>query len=184
MLPHRGFDYADSGYALYDTINIAHGIIPTTGYAGVINLPLYLLGLNYYLAYEIYYCLVAMFATFLLFYAFKKHRSVLLPVTMILVVTSVIIYILSYQLTPQYLFIIAVATFSSNILFWIESGYFATASELKPLLHTWSLAVEEQYYILFPLFLMIFWNLPKKYLLLLLALIFLLSLTPILSKEQ
>ena len=72
--------------------------------------------------------------------------------------------------------LIAVATFSSNILFWIESGYFATASELKPLLHTWSLAVEEQYYILFPLFLMIFWNLPKKYLLLLLALIFLLSL--------
>ena len=64
--------------------------------------------------------------------------------------------------------LIAVATFSSNILFWIESGYFATASELKPLLHTWSLAVEEQYYILFPLFLMIFWNLPKKYLLLLL----------------
>ncbi len=73
--------------------------------------------------------------------------------------------------------LIAVATFSSNILFWIESGYFATASELKPLLHTWSLAVEEQYYILFPLFLMIFWNLPKKYLLLLLALIFLLSLS-------
>ena len=72
--------------------------------------------------------------------------------------------------------LIAVATFSSNILFWIESGYFATASELKPLLHTWSLAVEEQYYILFPLFLMIFWNLPKKYLLLLLALIFILSL--------
>ncbi|MEE4135727.1 MAG: acyltransferase, partial [Desulforhopalus sp.] len=45
----------------------------------------------------------------------------------------------------------AVALFSSNILFWSESGYFAPASELKPLLHTWSLAVEEQYYLLFPL---------------------------------
>lgn len=53
--------------------------------------------------------------------------------------------------------LVAVATFSSNIFFWRESGYFDTAAELKPLLHTWSLAVEEQFYILFPLFLMAAW---------------------------
>lgn len=47
--------------------------------------------------------------------------------------------------------LLAVALFSSNILFWQQSGYFDTAAELKPLLHTWSLAVEEQYYILFPI---------------------------------
>jgi peptidoglycan/LPS O-acetylase OafA/YrhL len=41
--------------------------------------------------------------------------------------------------------------FISNILFMREDGYFEPASELKPLLHTWSLAVEEQYYIFFPL---------------------------------
>jgi peptidoglycan/LPS O-acetylase OafA/YrhL len=50
--------------------------------------------------------------------------------------------------------LVAVSTFASNILFWRETGYWGTANELKPLLHTWSLAVEEQYYILFPLFLM------------------------------
>ena len=43
------------------------------------------------------------------------------------------------------------AVFSvSNIVFWLESGYFDTASHLKPLLHTWSLSVEEQFYFVWP----------------------------------
>jgi peptidoglycan/LPS O-acetylase OafA/YrhL len=44
----------------------------------------------------------------------------------------------------------SVAVFASNMLFWRQSGYFADAAQLKPLLHTWSLAVEEQYYLFFP----------------------------------
>jgi peptidoglycan/LPS O-acetylase OafA/YrhL len=72
--------------------------------------------------------------------------------------------------------LVAVSTFSSNILFWRESGYFDTAAELKPLLHTWSLAVEEQYYILFPIFLMFTWRLGLKWILILLSMVFLVSL--------
>lgn len=49
----------------------------------------------------------------------------------------------------------AVALFVANIFFWREGGYFDTDAELQPLLHTWSLAVEEQYYILFPLLLLV-----------------------------
>ena len=41
--------------------------------------------------------------------------------------------------------------FASNLLFMRQDGYFDVASDLKPLLHTWSLAVEEQFYIVFPL---------------------------------
>jgi peptidoglycan/LPS O-acetylase OafA/YrhL len=54
--------------------------------------------------------------------------------------------------------LVAVVFFGSNILFWRESGYFAADAELMPLLHTWSLAVEEQYYIVFPIFLLLAWR--------------------------
>lgn len=48
--------------------------------------------------------------------------------------------------------VLAALFFVSNVLFWLESGYFDTASTLKPLLNTWSLGVEGQFYLLFPLF--------------------------------
>ena len=55
----------------------------------------------------------------------------------------------------------AVSVFLSNIQFARELGYFDTASELKPLLHTWSLAVEEQYYAIFPVLMLLLWRLGK-----------------------
>ncbi len=61
--------------------------------------------------------------------------------------------------------LIGLSTFASNIVFWLKSGYFDTAAGIKPLLHTWSLAVEEQYYLLFPLFLLLAWRAGKRFLL-------------------
>ncbi|MDA9353303.1 acyltransferase [Gammaproteobacteria bacterium] len=72
--------------------------------------------------------------------------------------------------------LVAVSTFSSNILFWLESGYFDTHAEMKPLLHTWSLAVEEQYYILFPIFLMLTWRLGLTFIIAILSIFFVVSL--------
>ncbi|HEY7799662.1 MAG TPA: acyltransferase, partial [Hyphomonadaceae bacterium] len=65
--------------------------------------------------------------------------------------------------------VVAVAVFLSNVLFWTQSGYFGSASEETPLLHTWSLAVEEQFYVLFPLFLLLVFPFGRTRLLLFIA---------------
>jgi peptidoglycan/LPS O-acetylase OafA/YrhL len=57
--------------------------------------------------------------------------------------------------------IMSVAVFASNLFFWRNTDYFDPAAGEQPLLHTWSLAVEEQYYIFFPLFLLLAWKLKK-----------------------
>jgi peptidoglycan/LPS O-acetylase OafA/YrhL len=58
--------------------------------------------------------------------------------------------------------VVAVSLYFSNIQFLKESGYFDIAAEMKPLLHTWSLAVEEQFYVFFPLFMVGIWRFQKK----------------------
>lgn len=58
--------------------------------------------------------------------------------------------------------LVSTSLFSNNFLLMQTAGYWDLASEYKPLLHTWSLAVEEQYYILFPVFLILTWYLGRN----------------------
>ena len=95
--------------------------------------------------------------TFTLKKFYERRARRILPA--IFFVISISIPVALYSLTPSDLkdfgqSVFATTIFSSNILFWLERGYFGTALELKPLLHTWSLAVEEQFYIFFPLLLL------------------------------
>lgn len=72
--------------------------------------------------------------------------------------------------------LIAVSALVPNFLFYRSSGYFETATELKPLLHTWSLGVEEQYYLFFPVLILLLWKFGKWRIWWFLALIALVSL--------
>lgn len=54
--------------------------------------------------------------------------------------------------------ILAAIGFVSNVLYYGSTGYFAASAETMPLLHTWSLAVEEQFYLIFPLVLYGVWR--------------------------
>jgi peptidoglycan/LPS O-acetylase OafA/YrhL len=49
--------------------------------------------------------------------------------------------------------VVAGAGFVSNIVLWSEAGYFDNSSQTKPLIHLWSLGIEEQFYIIWPFFL-------------------------------
>ncbi|MGB1088403.1 MAG: acyltransferase family protein, partial [Alphaproteobacteria bacterium] len=75
--------------------------------------------------------------------------------------------------------VVSVALFFSNFQFWAEAGYFGASAEEMPLLHSWSLSVEEQFYLVFPLVLLVVNRYAKQYLfpLVLLALVVSLAVT-------
>jgi peptidoglycan/LPS O-acetylase OafA/YrhL len=72
--------------------------------------------------------------------------------------------------------LLATAFFGANFEFWHEAGYFDVAAEQKPLLHLWSIAVEEQFYLIFPALLLLIGARSKPRLLLAVGAIFVASL--------
>lgn len=82
----------------------------------------------------------------------RRVRRILPPLVTVVAATLVIGFalLLPSQFKNLGFEVVATMTFVSNVWFWRRTGYFHPASETLPLLHTWSLSIEEQYYLLFP----------------------------------
>ena len=143
MFFHAGFSFFDGGYIGVDIFFVISGFLIT-------SIILNDLKNN----------------KFELIHFYTRRARRILPALFFVILFS--ISISYFFLLPNELYkfgnsIIAVCLFASNFLFWSESGYFNLDSELKPLLHTWSLSIEEQYYIFFPIFMLIIWKYFKPY---------------------
>lgn len=112
--------------------------------------------------------------TFTLINFYERRARRILPALYVVMATSLLVGYFSimpdeYKNLGQS--IVATTLFSNNILLILTSGYWDLASEFKPLLHTWSLGVEEQYYLLFPIFILLAWRLGKHWIITILAIV-------------
>lgn len=93
---------------------------------------------------------------------FKRIRRIMPALLVVYAVTALfaLLLLLPADLAGFGKSLLASGTFVSNMYFWKASGYFAAAAETQPLLHTWSLSVEEQYYLFAPIFFLLTfrWN--------------------------
>ena len=109
--------------------------------------------------------------TFSLLRFYERRARRILP-ALFLVLFSCLPFAYHYMLLDQLETfaqgLISITLCSSNMLFWTKEDYFNTDTELNPLVHTWSLAIEEQFYILFSLIFVLFSNTQHRTIILLL----------------
>ena len=94
--------------------------------------------------------------SFSFFNFYERRARRLLPTLFVVIAISIIagwIFMMPGQMKDLSGSAISSLFFLSNFWFWMTDNYFAETSSLKPLLHTWSLSIEEQFYLIFPPFL-------------------------------
>jgi len=142
ILFHAGFEFFSGGFVGVDIFFVISGYLITTILVDDIENNRFSL-INFY----------------------ERRARRILPALYLVCMFTVILAWLTFDLQTLRKFgnaLIGVGTFLSNVVFWRAEGYFDESAELNPLLHTWSLAVEEQYYVVFPVFLFLAWRFGKS----------------------
>ncbi len=108
----------------------------------------------------------------------RRARRIFPALIFIILISSIIsfIFLTRSELVSYFKSVIATLLFFSNLYFYKTSPYFRSESDLEPLLHTWSLSIEEQFYIMFPITLLLFYKFFKRYIFLMLIFGFVASL--------
>jgi peptidoglycan/LPS O-acetylase OafA/YrhL len=132
---HAGFKKFEGGYVGVDIFFVISGYLITT----IIMRQLQEGGFSFFEFYE------------------RRARRLLPALFFVLLISSgyAWIWLLPNDLRDFSNSVWAVLLFASNFFFWKDSGYFSIVAEFRPLIHTWSLAVEEQYYLIFPILLVV-----------------------------
>ncbi|MES2662030.1 MAG: acyltransferase family protein [Pseudomonadota bacterium] len=138
ILFHADFDFFSGGYVGVDVFFVISGYLITTIIINELEANNFSL-VNFY----------------------ERRARRILPAMSLVVLTT--IPFACYLLDPTQLLnygksLVGVGTFTSNIFLMLDGGYFADWVEIQPLLHTWSLSVEEQFYVFFPLLMLVVWR--------------------------
>ena len=100
----------------------------------------------------------------------RRARRIFPALIFVILISSIIsfIFLTRSELASYFKSVVATLLFFSNFYFYKTTPYFRSESDLEPLLHTWSLSIEEQFYIIFPITLLLFHKFFKRYIFLML----------------
>lgn len=143
ILFHAGFEYFSGGYVGVDIFFVISGYLITTILIKELDAGKFSIARFYE----------------------RRARRILPALLLVMLVCLPVAWfvMLPAQLEELGWNVMAVSLFVSNIALWLNTDYFAASAELNPLLHTWSLAVEEQFYIFFPLLLWALWRTGRRW---------------------
>ena len=143
ILFHAGFDFFSGGFVGVDIFFVISGYLITT-------IIIKELDNN----------------TFSLKNFYERRARRILPALIFVILISTFlsfIFLTESELASYFKSVIATLLFFSNFFFYKTSPYFRAESDLEPLIHTWSLSIEEQFYIIFPITLVLFYKFFKRY---------------------